>query len=73
MKNTLKTFNKFSYHIINSFKYNLNNGVIEGGIILLSVSKELRPAIVASITLKLELCLLLAFINIIKERSNLSI
>ena len=30
MKNTLKTFNKFSYHIINSFKYNLNNGVIEG-------------------------------------------
>lgn len=30
MKNTLKTFNKFSYHIINSFKFNLNNGVIEG-------------------------------------------
>ena len=29
MKNTLKTFNKFSYHIINSFKFNLNNGVIE--------------------------------------------
>lgn len=30
MKNTLKTFNKFSYHIINSFKFNLNNGIIEG-------------------------------------------
>lgn len=29
MKNTLKTFNKFSYHIINSFIYNLNNDVIE--------------------------------------------
>ena len=30
MKNTLKTFNKFSYHIINCFKFNLNNGDIEG-------------------------------------------
>ena len=30
MKTTLKYLNKFSYHIIMSFKYNLNNGVIEG-------------------------------------------
>ena len=30
MKSTLKTFNKFSYHIINCFKFNLNNGDIEG-------------------------------------------
>ena len=30
MKTTLKSLNKFSYHIIMSFKYNLNNGVIEG-------------------------------------------
>ena len=29
MKTTLKSLNKFSYHIIMSFKYNLNNGVIE--------------------------------------------
>lgn len=30
MKTTLKSLNKFSYHIIMSFKYNLNNGIIEG-------------------------------------------
>ena len=30
MNTTLKSFNKFSYHIISSFKYDLNNGVIEG-------------------------------------------
>ena len=30
MMTTLKTLNKFSYHIINSFKYNFNNGIIEG-------------------------------------------
>ena len=30
MKITLKSLNKFSYHIIMSFKYNLNNGIIEG-------------------------------------------
>ena len=30
MITTLKSLNKFSYHIIMSFKYNLNNGIIEG-------------------------------------------
>lgn len=30
MSNTLKSFNKFSYHIINSLQYDFNNGVIEG-------------------------------------------
>ena len=30
MVTTLKTLNKFSYHIINSFQYDFNNGVIEG-------------------------------------------
>lgn len=30
MKTTLKSLNKFSYNIIMSFKYNFNNGVIEG-------------------------------------------
>ena len=30
MITALKSLNKFSYHIINSFKYNLNNGIIEG-------------------------------------------
>lgn len=30
MKTTLKSLNKFSYHIIMAFKYNLNNGIIEG-------------------------------------------
>ena len=30
MVTTLKTLNKFSYHIINSFQYNFNNSVIEG-------------------------------------------
>ena len=30
MKTTLKSLNKFSYHIIMSFKYSLNNGIIEG-------------------------------------------
>lgn len=30
MKTTLKSLNKFSYHIIMSFNYNFNNGIIEG-------------------------------------------
>lgn len=30
MKTTLKSLNKFSYHIIMSFKYSFNNGIIEG-------------------------------------------
>lgn len=30
MKTTLKSLNKFSYNIIMSFKYNFNNGIIEG-------------------------------------------
>ena len=30
MITALKSLRKFSYHIINSFKYNLNNGIIEG-------------------------------------------
>lgn len=30
MKTTLKSLNKYSYHIIMSFDYNFNNGVIEG-------------------------------------------
>jgi transposase len=30
MKTTLKSLNKFAYHIIMAFKYNYNNGVIEG-------------------------------------------
>lgn len=30
MSTTLKSFNKFFYHIINSLQYNFNNGVIEG-------------------------------------------
>ena len=30
MYTTLKTFNKFSCHIINSLRYDFNNGVIEG-------------------------------------------
>ena len=30
MKTTLKSLNKFAYHIIMSFKYSLNNGIIEG-------------------------------------------
>ncbi len=30
MSTTLKSFNKFFYHIITSLQYNFNNGVIEG-------------------------------------------
>lgn len=30
MKTTFKSLNKFSYHIIMSFNYNFNNGIIEG-------------------------------------------
>ena len=73
MKNTLKTFNKLSYHIINFFKYNLNNGINEGVNTLIKRIKKIALTIVASITLKLKLCLLLVFINIIKEKSNISI
>lgn len=29
MKTTFKSLNKFSYHIIMSFNYNFNNGIIE--------------------------------------------
>ena len=67
MSTTLKSFNKFSYHIINSLQYDFNNGVIEGVNNLINVSKGLLLDIVVSIILKLELCLLLAFINIIKK------
>lgn len=63
MKTTLKTYNEFKPFIINSLKFEYNNGLIEGTNNLIKYIKRIASVLNLFIISKLEFYLLLVFIN----------
>lgn len=63
MKTTFKTYNEFKPFIINSLKFEYNNGLIEGTNNLIKYIKRIASVLNLFIISKLEFYLLLVFIN----------